>query len=317
MTRNNNSQNILCTAGDNELRMDDRREEEHVALTTPYGATQLNQGYVTDAQGKPRGSGFELRTDEYGVIRVAKGLLVTADGQRKAVGDVLDMATALREIEICQAQIKQLDMVAAQARALQADIASQTEMFDKRLKPLNEMIHFSAPEGMAFTSGEHMQLTAAGNIAMNAGGDISIGAMGNVAALAGDSIGLFAHTGKLSIISSEGPVQFQAQGGSMHLSAEQKVSITSLSDILFQGKKRITLIGGGSYLKIEAGKIEYGTTGTYTRRVKRFGLCAPASMPLDLPAMGNTPKHIIAVTSGKDCRSESAPVFKFMPEEKE
>jgi len=33
-----------------------------------------------NTQNKPRSSGFELRTDEYGVIRVAKGLFVTADG---------------------------------------------------------------------------------------------------------------------------------------------------------------------------------------------------------------------------------------------
>ncbi len=103
----------------------------------------------------------------------------------------------------------------------------------------------------------------------------------------------------------------------MHLSAEQTVRITSLSEILFQGKKRITLIGGGSYLKLEEGKIEYGTTGTYIRKVKHSGLSAPVAMPLDLPAMGNAPKQFIAVTSGKDCEAESAPVFKFMPEEQE
>lgn len=33
-----------------------------------------------------------------------------------------------------------------------------------------------------------------------------------------------------------------------------------------EGKKHVTLIGGGSYLKIEAGKIEYGTTGDYIRK---------------------------------------------------
>lgn len=315
VTRDNRSQNILRTAGGNELRMEDLRDEEHIALTTPYGASQLNQGHITDEQGKQRGSGFELRTDEYGVIRVAKGLLVTADGQTKAAGDVLDMDTALHEIELCQQQIKALSLAAAQAQALEADIASQQAMFAERFRELEEMIHFHGPEGVAFTSGEHMQLAAADNIAMNAGGDISCGSMGNTTLLAGESLGMFAHTGKLSLISGEGPVQIQAQNGAMHISAEQKLSIASMSEILFQGKKRITLIGGGSYLKIEAGKIEYGTMGTYTRKVKRFGLCAPAVMPLDLPAMGNALKQFISVASGKGCKTNSAPVFKFMPEE--
>lgn len=317
VNRDNRSQNILRTAGANELRMEDKRQEEHIALSTPSGATQLNQGHITNAQGEQRGSGFELRTDEHGVIRVAKGLFITADGQHKAVGDVLDMDTALREIELLQQQLKALNSAAVQARALEADIASQQAMFAERFRELEEMIHFHGPEGVAFTSGEHMQLAAADNIAMNAGGDISTGSIGNTTLLAGESIGMFAHTGKLSVVSAEGPVQFQAQNGSMRLSAEQKVSISSLSEILFQGKKRITLIGGGSYLKIEAGKIEYGTTGTYTRKVKRFGLCAPAVMPLDLPAMGNALKHFISVATGKGCETNSTPVFKFMPEEEE
>ncbi|WP_416262621.1 type VI secretion system Vgr family protein [Gibbsiella quercinecans] len=268
VTRDNRSQNILRTAADNELRMEDQRGREHIALTTPYGGTQLNQGYIVDKQNKQRGSGFELRTDEYGVIRVAKGLFITADGQQKAAGDVLDIATALNEIEVCQQQLKALAAAAEQAQALEADIASQLAMFDQRLKPLNEMIHFHGPQGVAFSSGEHMQLAAGQNVAMNAGGDFSSGSMGNTSILAGESVGLFARTGSLTLNASEGPVQIQAQNGAVHLSAEQKLSLISASDMLFAGKKKVTLIGGGSYLKIEGGKIEYGTDTTYTRKIR-------------------------------------------------
>ena len=69
---------------------------------------------------------------------------------------------------------------------LEAGITSQTAMFDQRLKPLNEMIHFHGPQGVAFTSGEHMQLAASKNMAMNAGGDFSSGSLGNTAVLAGE-----------------------------------------------------------------------------------------------------------------------------------
>ncbi|MEN4725081.1 DUF2345 domain-containing protein, partial [Erwinia amylovora] len=40
----------------------------------------------------------------------------------------------------------------------------------------------------------------------------------------------------------EGPVDMQAQNGNMRLFAEQKLTIASEEDILFAGKKRITLI---------------------------------------------------------------------------
>ncbi|EKY3231751.1 type VI secretion system tip protein VgrG [Cronobacter malonaticus] len=295
VNRDNRSQNILRTAGDNELRMEDRRGEEHIALTTPYGASQLNEGQVADAQGKSRGAGFELRTDEYGVIRVAKGLFITAEGQARAAGEVLDMETALKEITLCLQQIEELSRVAEQAQALQADIASQTAMFNERLRPLNQMIHAYGPQGVAFTSGEHMQLAAAKNVAINAGGDISVGVMGNMTALAGDKLGLFAHTGPLSLKSGEGPVGMQAQNGRMSLAAQKKLTITSTRDISFAGKKRITLIGGGSYLKIEQGKIEYGTTGVYLRRVPRTYVGAAAAMAVDLPSYNSVEEKPVAL----------------------
>ncbi|HFS8943859.1 TPA: DUF2345 domain-containing protein, partial [Enterobacter roggenkampii] len=164
-------------------------------------------------------------------------------------------------------------------------VDSQIKMFEQRLKPLNEALLMSAPEGMALTSGEHLQMTAAKNVAINAGGDISAGVMGNMTALAGEKLGLFAREGQLSLKASEGPVDVQAQNASLRLFAEQKLTLSSASDISFAGKKRITLIGGGSYLRLEAGKIEYGTTAMYLRRVKRTMAAGAASMPLKLPVM--------------------------------
>ncbi|MEW5291519.1 DUF2345 domain-containing protein [Erwinia papayae] len=175
-----------------------------------------------------------------------------------------------------------------QALALEADIARQIAMFNERLKPLNEVIHFTAPEGMAFTSGEHLQLAAADNVAINAGGYISTGSLGNTAVLAGEKLGLFAQNGKLSFISDQGPVQVQAQNGGLHISAAQKLSISSMSDILFAGKKKVTLIGGGSYVRIEAGGIEYGTVHTYTRNVKRTRKLCPEGQDIDFPLMGTS-----------------------------
>ncbi|HCQ7176643.1 TPA: DUF2345 domain-containing protein [Enterobacter cloacae] len=104
-------------------------------------------------------------------------------------------------------------------------------------------------------------------------------------ALAGEKLGLFARTGQLSLKASEGEVEVQAQNGKMALFAEQKLTMSSASDISFAGKKRITLIGGGSYLRLEAGKIEYGTLGTYLRRTKRTMAAAPATMPLPIPLL--------------------------------
>ncbi|HDR1954489.1 TPA: type VI secretion system tip protein VgrG [Enterobacter hormaechei] len=280
VTRDNHTRNVLRTPANNKLRMEDKRGEEHIKLATEYGKTQLSSGHLVDSQGQRRGQGTELRTDEWGTLRAGKGLFVAADAQTKAQGESLDRDAALKEIERLNQQLQHLEIAAEQAQALKADVDSQIRMFEQRLKPLNEVLLMSAPEGVALTSGEHMQMTAIKNVAVNAGGDISAGVMGNMTALAGEKLGLFARTGQLSLKASEGPVEIQAQNGNMQLFAEKKLTLSSASDITFAGKKRITLIGGGSYLRLEAGRIEYGTTAMYVRKVKRTMAAGAASIPV-------------------------------------
>ncbi|WP_415347562.1 type VI secretion system Vgr family protein [Enterobacter roggenkampii] len=296
VSRDNHTRNVLRTPANNKLRMEDKRGEEHIKLATEYGKTQLNSGHLVDAQGQRRGTGSELRTDEWGTIRAGKGLFVSADAQVKAQGEVLDRDAALKEIDRLNQQLQQLEIAAEQAQALKADVDSQIKMFEQRLKPLNEALLMSAPEGMALTSGEHLQMTAAKNVAINAGGDISIGTMGNMTVLAGEKLGLFARTGQLSLKSGEGPIDVQAQNASLRLFAEQKLTLSSASDISFAGKKRITLTGGGSYLRLEAGKVEYGTTAMYMRKVKRTMAAGSstlgqgtAEMPAPLPNLSCGP----------------------------
>lgn len=285
VNRDNHSRNVLRTPANNKLRMEDRRGAEHIKLTTEYGKTQLNSGHLVDAQDKQRGTGTELRTDEWGVIRAGKGLLISADPQAKAQGEALNREAALQEISRLQQQLQQLNMAAEQAQALKADADSQIRLFEQRLKPLRQAVLFSAPEGVALTSGEHMQLAASENIAIGAGGNISAGTMGNITTQAGDKLGLFARTGQLSLKSAEGPVTVEAQNGRMQLFAQQKLRITTADEMLFAGKKSITLTGGGSYLKLTPGQIEYGTTGTYLRKVPMTTKGTSAMLPLHLPLM--------------------------------
>ncbi|ELN9421818.1 type VI secretion system Vgr family protein [Enterobacter ludwigii] len=295
VNRDNHTRNVLRTPANNKLRMEDKRGEEHIKLATEYGKTQLNSGHLVDNQGKSRGTGSELRTDEYGVIRAGKGLFISADAQAKAQGEALDMDAALKEIDRLNQQLQQLEIAAENAQALKADVDSQIQMFEQRLKPLNEALLFSAPEGMALTSGEDMQLAAARNLVVNAGGDISVGTMGNLTALAGEKLGLFARTGQLSVKSGEGPVEVQAQNASLRLFAEKKLTLSSANDISLAGKKRITLIGGGSYLRLEAGKVEYGTTASYMRKVKRTMAAGAASQQPEMPWLADPVKSTASV----------------------
>ncbi|MGJ3449121.1 DUF2345 domain-containing protein, partial [Enterobacter sp. PTB] len=76
---------------------------------------------------------------------------------------------------------------------------------------------------------------------------------GAMTAMAGEQLGLFAHRGTMRLQSGEGPVVSQAQHGSMQLMAQARLSLSAGDDITLSGKKRITLIGGGSYLTLAQG----------------------------------------------------------------
>ncbi len=65
-----------------DMPMDENTQFVAINLATEFGKTQLSHGHLVDAQGKARGTGAELRTDEYGAIRAVKGVFVSADGQK-------------------------------------------------------------------------------------------------------------------------------------------------------------------------------------------------------------------------------------------
>uniref|UniRef100_UPI0003828BF8 type VI secretion system Vgr family protein n=1 Tax=Cupriavidus sp. WS TaxID=1312922 RepID=UPI0003828BF8 len=68
------SRNVIRTQSNNKLRFEDWEGQEGIKLSTEYGKTQLNLGYLVDHQKKKRGDGFELRTSGWGAIRGGKGL---------------------------------------------------------------------------------------------------------------------------------------------------------------------------------------------------------------------------------------------------
>lgn len=106
--------------------------------------------------------------------------------------------------------------------------------------------------------------------------------------MAGEKLGFFSRTGQLSLKAGEGPVEVQAQNAAMLLIDEKKLMLSSVSDISFAGGKSITLIGGGSYLKLEAWKVEYGTAATYMRKVKRTMAAGSRPQSPELPFLPGT-----------------------------
>lgn len=272
VTSDNHTRNVLRTPANNKLRLEDKRGEEHIKLATEYGKSQLNMGHLVNAQREQRGTGFELRSDEFGAVRAAKGLFLAAHEQAKAQGPVLEMTPAVNQINQANSQMQALNGAAETAGALVSDITTQVNLVKDRLKDLQSSVLLaSAPQGMAFTSGEHLQLTSTKNTMINAGEHLDIGVMQNLSVTVEKALGLFVHKEGAKLVANQGDVEIQAQHNTMSLFSEKEMTITSSEDeIIITTPKILTLNGGGSYLKLSRDGIEHGSEGMMIMKVANY-----------------------------------------------
>ncbi|HBR2803314.1 TPA: type VI secretion system tip protein VgrG [Klebsiella pneumoniae] len=272
VTSENHTRNVWRTPANNKLRMEDKRGEEHIKLATEYGKTQLNMGHLVNGQREKRGAGFELRTDEYGAVRAAKGLFLTADAQAKAQGPVLEMAPAINQINQANSQMQALNSAAEAAGALICDINTQINFVTDKIKDLQSAVLLgSAPQGVALTSGEHLQLSSTRNTMINAGQHLDIGAMKNLSVTVEKALGLFVHKEGAKLVANQGNIEIQAQHNTMALLAKQQVTITNCEDgISISTPETLTLNGGGSYMKLSKNGIEHGSEGMMVMKVANY-----------------------------------------------
>ena len=79
------------------------------------------------------------------------------------------------------------------------------------------------------------------------------------------------HKQDATLIANQGQVTIQAQNNAMSLTARQTLTITSSDDeIIITTPKKLTLNGGGSYLTLEASKIEHGSSGDMTIKCTNY-----------------------------------------------
>lgn len=259
----NHTRNLIRTVAQNELRMEDKEGNEHIHLTTPFQTSELNLGHMVDGSGKERGQGAELRTDEHVALRGAKGVLVSTEAQPNAGGVHLDMAGAKAQLEEALTLMQDLTTSAQAAQAHVAEVEQQRQFLEQRLDRLQRaVILASAPDGISLTSGQHLQLAAQKNVTINAGGSADIGVLRKFTVAAGDAISLFAEKLGMKLFASKGKVEIQAQNDEMALAALKDLTITSVDGrLVLTAAKEVWIGAGGSYISINANRIENGTPG--------------------------------------------------------
>ncbi|MDI3428209.1 type VI secretion system Vgr family protein [Enterobacter sp. V87_3] len=264
VTEKNSTRNVIRSPANNKLRMEDKRGEEHIKLSTEYGGkTQLNLGHNVDAGRTLRGEGFELRTDSWGALRGGKGIFISSDAQPNGQGKTLDMGAAVAQLKNALELVTAMAQSVAVSGALDADRASQQKL-NQAMDQLKEAgILASAPAGIALTTPKNIQLSSGHTFTATAGENVDMSIFKRFTVAAGEAISLFAQKLGIKIFAARGKVDIQAQTDEIRVQSDKDMQINSINgEIVLNAAKGIILTStGGAYIKIKNGSIEIGAPG--------------------------------------------------------
>jgi type VI secretion system secreted protein VgrG len=269
----------------NHLLMDDTSGQIQTVLSSDHNRSQLSLGYITRVLGTPgrkdhRGEGVELRTDGWGALRAAKGVLITAWGQAvqdegTTQQDNTEGADTLRAVLDSAENRSQAAAMASDERGEKKHghrgLDSQKKLEADSWSLSKPMVFISAPEGVAASTpksivhaaGEDLGNYAVGNLDMTAGKVMSFSAAKGIqqhverggisTAISHGDYHVHVQDGKTELVSQQG-ITIEAKTGSITLKTKGgSIVLTESGEILIKGKSETHDISGT--LELGAAKV--------------------------------------------------------------
>ncbi|EEU9537649.1 type VI secretion system tip protein VgrG, partial [Escherichia coli] len=265
VTDKNGTRNVIRTPANNKLRMEDKRGEEHIKLSTEYGGkTQLNLGHNVDASRELRGEGAELRTDRHISIRGGAGVFITADKQPFASDKMLSMKEAIAQLENALSIARSLSDAAETAEALPADIQSQVKLTDALKDLARPGMVLNAPEGVSITSPRAVRMASgSASVGITSQENTDISALKRFTVAAGEAVSMLARKAGMKLFAAKGKVEIQAQDDALDAIAKKDVTVTSTEGrVEITAAKDIVLKNlDGSFIQITGKNIILGCEG--------------------------------------------------------
>ena len=291
----------------NQWVVDDTRAQCRMRLASSIGTSQLNLGYLihqaphSAVRGAYRGQGFELRSDAWGVLRGAQGVLLTTHSRANATSTQLDSlesraqltaAKSLAEVMQQAAQqqqawhhpaaslamvdgLKQLDPM--QLGKFASEVNGQQALKPKSLaertldpqQPVEQfaqaVVHIDSAASMNFATAASSLLYAGEHLQWCTQADTHWAAAHSIANVSGTATSLFTHSGGLQAIAANGQVSLQAHTDALKLLADNDVTVISANGhIEIKAKKKISLMAGQAAVTLEGGNISFACPGKIT-----------------------------------------------------
>ncbi|MEZ2297662.1 type VI secretion system Vgr family protein [Variovorax sp. RCC_210] len=283
----------------NHLVLDDTQDQIQAQLRSDHRSSSLSLGAITrverhEGRKEPRGEGFELRTDGHGVLRAGSGLLLSAEARPHAASHAKDMGETVERLKAAQDQHDALAQAAqvhkAQDRGtdqheVQQALQAQNDAIEGRQGEHPELdephLLLASPAGIEASTPGSIHLHTARHSAFTSQGHASISTAKRWLASAADGLRAFTHRQGIRLVASEGPVEVQAHDGELTLLAHEDVVLKSIEgELHITARKKVVIIGGGSYTEWSAQGITHGTAGTWQEHAALHAQVGPQSRPV-------------------------------------
>jgi type VI secretion system secreted protein VgrG len=297
-------------SGYNQWQLDDTTGQLRTRLATSTAATQLNLGYLihqqpgTSDRGSYRGSGFELRTDAWGVLRGGEGVLLSTSARPRQGSGIastqMDVAEAVAQFKGAQALSKTLADAAAQQQALFSKDAAQAQAeFIEQVDPKAKGKYAGAVNGQSslkakigsreldasqpvekfgsslvlMDSASSINWATPASTVIYAGqqvhwttqSDLHMAAAHTFSSVSGSAASFFSHSGGIQAIAGNGPVSLQAHTNQLEILADQALTVISVNDsIEIKAAGKISLQAGESAITLENGDITFACPGIFS-----------------------------------------------------
>ena len=287
VTIRNDKRNVLRTPANNKIRLDDERGKEHIKVSTEYGGkSQLNLGHLVDSDRRPRGEGFELRTDSRGAIRAQKGIFISADGQAKAQGQVLAMEPAVSLLKGAVNQVTEWGSITQTHHNVIPDTGPLSALTTGASDLKQPTLLMSAPQGIAAVTPETTLLHSGNGLYLQSLGEVNITTAQRCSLNASQAISLLAQQEGMRLVSAKGPLEVESHGEILSLTALKDITVQSTQGHLqLTAKNGITLGCGGAYIRLTPqGEVQIHGPGVISLK-GQHDLQGPVSEAFPLPEL--------------------------------
>lgn len=287
VTIRNYKRNVLRTPANNKIRLDDERGKEHIKVSTEYGGkSQLNLGHLVDSEKQQRGEGFELRTDSWGAIRAQKGIFISADGQAKAQGVMLDMQPAISLLKGALNQVTGWGTITQTHHNVTPDVEPLRAFVSGASELKEPALLLSSPKGIAAVTPETTLMHSGKGLYLQSLGEVNITAAQRYSVNASQAVSLLAQQEGMRLVSAQGSLEIESHSDVLSLTSLKDVTVQSTQGHLqLTAKNGITLGCGGAYIRLTPqGEVHIHGPGLISLK-GLHDLQGPASEDFPLPEL--------------------------------